>query len=287
MPSSYHERIYAFLRKHVLDGRQAYIVCSMVSENEELSDERKAVTEYTKTLQETVFPDLRVGCVHGRMKPKEKEAVMSAFAGGETDILVSTTVIEVGVDVPNAAVMVVENAERFGLSQLHQLRGRVGRGQHQSYCILISDNKNEETKQRLKVMTQTSDGFRIAEEDLRLRCPGDFFGERQHGLPGLRVADIGCDTQLLQEAKEAAEALLANDPQLQICCVLPLLVPPIISVLSALHKHILHIPCRKVRRLCRQYLGQTEGLSIPQSASLPAPFTQGGLYFISRSTAAR
>ncbi|MBQ2739501.1 MAG: ATP-dependent DNA helicase RecG [Oscillibacter sp.] len=215
VPSSYHERIYAFLRKHVLDGRQAYIVCSMVSENEELSDERKAVTEYTKTLQETVFPDLRVGCVHGRMKPKEKEAVMSAFAGGETDILVSTTVIEVGVDVPNAAVMVVENAERFGLSQLHQLRGRVGRGQHQSYCILISDNKNEETKQRLKVMTQTSDGFRIAEEDLRLRGPGDFFGERQHGLPGLRVADIGCDTQLLQEAKKAAEALLANDPQLQ------------------------------------------------------------------------
>ena len=142
---------------------------------------------------------------------------MTAFAAREADILVSTTVIEVGVDVPNAAVMVVENAERFGLSQLHQLRGRVGRGQHQSYCILISDNKNEETKQRLKVMTQTTDGFKIAEEDLRLRGPGDFFGQRQHGLPGLRVADIGCDTGLLQEAKEAAEALLARDPELQTC----------------------------------------------------------------------
>ena len=140
---------------------------------------------------------------------------MTAFAARETDILVSTTVIEVGVDVPNAAVMVVENAERFGLSQLHQLRGRVGRGEHQSYCILISDNKNEETKQRLKVMTQTTDGFKIAEEDLRLRGPGDFFGSRQHGLPGLRVADIGCDTALLQQAKEAAEGLLSRDPELK------------------------------------------------------------------------
>ena len=139
---------------------------------------------------------------------------MTSFAAHETDILVSTTVIEVGVDVPNAALMIVENAERFGLSQLHQLRGRVGRGKHQSYCILISDNKNEETRQRLKVMTKTSDGFKIAEEDLRLRGPGDFFGQRQHGLPGLRIADIGCDTQLLREAQQAAEALLKRDPGL-------------------------------------------------------------------------
>ena len=139
---------------------------------------------------------------------------MSAFAGRETDILVSTTVIEVGVDVPNAAVMVIENAERFGLSQLHQLRGRVGRGKHQSYCILVSDNKNEETRERLKVMTQTADGFKIAEEDLRLRGPGDFFGVRQHGLPGLKIADIGCDTKLLREAQEAAESLLERDPDL-------------------------------------------------------------------------
>ena len=186
----------------------------MVEENEELRDERKAVTEYAKKLQDEVFPDLKVAFVHGKMKPKEKDAVMTAFANHETDILVSTTVIEVGVDVPNAAVMVIENAERFGLSQLHQLRGRVGRGKHQSYCILISDNQNEETKQRLKVMTKTGDGFKIAEEDLRLRGPGDFFGERQHGLPGLKIADIGCDTQLLKEAQQAAQDLLERDPEL-------------------------------------------------------------------------
>ena len=215
VPGSYHQRIYQFIRKLVAEGRQAYIVCSMVEENDELPDERKAVTEYAKHLQEGIFPDLKVSYVHGKMKSKEKDAVMTAFARGEADILVSTTVIEVGVDVPNAAVMVVENAERFGLSQLHQLRGRVGRGQHQSYCILISDNQNEETRARLKVMTKTPDGFKIAEEDLRLRGPGDFFGQRQHGLPGLKVADIGCDTALLQEAKEAAEALLEKDPELK------------------------------------------------------------------------
>jgi len=217
VPGSYHPRIYNFIRKLVAEGRQAYIVCPMVEVNDELPDERKAVTEYSKQLQSEVFPDLKVAFVHGKMKPKEKEAVMETFAAQETDILVSTTVIEVGVDVPNAAVMVVENAERFGLSQLHQLRGRVGRGKHQSYCILISDNRNEETKQRLKVMTKTSDGFKIAEEDLRLRGPGDFFGQRQHGLPGLKIADIGCDTQLLKEAQLAAETLLEKDPELKTC----------------------------------------------------------------------
>ena len=215
--SSYHPRIYKFLRKLVEEGRQVYIVCPQVSESEEAGDDRKAVTEYAAQLEREVFPDLRIAAVHGKMKPREKEAVMSAFAARETDILVSTTVIEVGVDVPNAAVMVVENAERFGLSQLHQLRGRVGRGSWQSYCVLISDNRNEETRQRLKVMTRTCDGFQIAEEDLRLRGPGDFFGQRQHGLPGLRVADIGCDTQLLREAQGAAEALLARDPELKSC----------------------------------------------------------------------
>ena len=139
---------------------------------------------------------------------------MAAFAAGESDILVSTTVIEVGVDVPNANTMVVENADRFGLSQLHQLRGRVGRGRHRSYCILISDNRNEEARQRLKILTKTNDGFRLAEEDLRLRGPGDFFGVRQHGLPGLRVADLGCDAQLLQSAQKSAERLLSQDPEL-------------------------------------------------------------------------
>ncbi len=215
--SSYHPRIYKFLRKLVGEGRQVYIVCPAVSESEEGGDDRKAVTEYAAKLQDEVFPDLRVAYVHGKMRPKEKDAVMSAFAARETDILVSTTVIEVGVDVPNAAVMVVENAERFGLSQLHQLRGRVGRGEWQSYCVLISDNRSEETRRRLKVMTKTADGFKIAEEDLRLRGPGDFFGQRQHGLPGLRVADIGCDAQLLREAQAAADALLARDPELKTC----------------------------------------------------------------------
>lgn len=215
VPGSYHQRIYAFLRKLIAEGRQAYIVCPMVEQSDDTaSDDRKAVTAYAKKLQEEVFPDLKVAYVHGKMKPKEKEAVMAAFASRETDILVSTTVIEVGVDVPNAAVMVVENAERFGLSQLHQLRGRVGRGSWQSYCVLISDNRNEETRERLKVMTRTADGFKIAEEDLRLRGPGDFFGVRQHGLPGLKIADLGCDTKLLQEAQRSALDLLEADPEL-------------------------------------------------------------------------
>ena len=212
--SAYHPRLYAFIRKQVEAGRQVYIVCPMVEGSDGQPDERKSVTEYAKKLQETVFPDLQVAFVHGRMKPREKDAVMSAFAGGKADILVSTTVIEVGVDVPNASLMVVENAERFGLSQLHQLRGRVGRGTHQSYCVLVSDTRSEETRRRLKAMTRTTDGFQIAEEDLRLRGPGDFFGLRQHGLPGLRIADIGCDTQLLLEAQAAAEQLLEQDPQL-------------------------------------------------------------------------
>jgi ATP-dependent DNA helicase RecG len=218
VPGSYHQRLYAFIRKLVGEGRQAYIVCPMVSEGEdEASEERKAVTEYADMLRSGPLSDLRIGAVHGKMKPKEKDAVMAAFAGGETDVLVATTVIEVGVDVPNAVVMVIENAERFGLSQLHQLRGRVGRGEHRSYCVLVSDNHSEETRQRLQVMTRTADGFQIAEEDLRLRGPGDFFGQRQHGLPGLKVADLGCDTRLLQEAQAAAESLLAEDPELDSC----------------------------------------------------------------------
>jgi len=212
---AYHQRVYNFIRKEVAAGRQAYIICSMVEENGSVPDERKAVTEYAEMLRSRVFPDLAVACVHGRMKPREKDAVMADFASGETDILVSTTVVEVGVDVPNATVMVIEDADRFGLSQLHQLRGRVGRGEHKSYCILISDNRNEETRARLRVMTQTADGFRIAEEDLRLRGPGDFFGRRQHGLPALKVADLSCDMALLREAQGAAEELLRQDPELE------------------------------------------------------------------------
>ena len=214
VPSSYHERIYAFLRKLVAEGRQAYIVCPMVGENDELPDERKAVTEYAEKLRTEVFPDLTVAPIHGKMKAKEKDAVMRAFSDGEIDILVSTTVIEVGVDVPNAAVMLIENAECFGLSQLHQLRGRVGRGKHKSYCILVSDHPGDETRARLQVMTQTNNGFTIAEEDLKLRGPGDFFGSRQHGLPALRVADLTCDMELMDEAQSEAQQLLAADPTL-------------------------------------------------------------------------
>ncbi len=210
---AYRPRIYKFLAREIAAGRQAYMICSMVEENG--ADDRKAVTEYARVLQEQVFPQLRVACVHGRMKGREKEAVMAAFAGGEADILVSTTVVEVGVDVPNATVMVIEDADRFGLSQLHQLRGRVGRGKHKSYCVLITDNRSEETLARMRVMAQTGDGFRIAEEDLRLRGPGDFFGRRQHGLPALKVADLSWDMALLKEAQQAARTLLDRDPGLE------------------------------------------------------------------------
>ena len=212
--SSYRARIYAFIRRLVSEGRQAYVICPMVAENDELPDERKAVTAYAQKLQSEVFPELRVAPIHGKLKAKEKDAVMRAFAEGETDVLVSTTVVEVGVDVPNAAVMLIENAECFGLSQLHQLRGRVGRGAHKSYCILLSDSDNEDTRRRLAVMTKTNNGFTIAEEDLKLRGPGDFFGSRQHGLPTLHAADLSTDMELLHEARAAAERLLASDPTL-------------------------------------------------------------------------
>ena len=211
---SYRPRVQAFIRKLAAAGQQIFIVCPLVGEADQIPDERKAVTAYAKQLREQVFPDLRVAVLHGKMKPKEKEKVMAAFAAGESDILVSTTVVEVGVDVPNATCMVVENADRFGLSQLHQLRGRVGRGKAKSYCILLSDSQNEETRARLKVMTQTNDGFRISQEDLRLRGPGDFFGQRQHGLPAMKIADLSCDMRLLDEAQTAARQLMEKDPEL-------------------------------------------------------------------------
>ena len=211
---SYRPRVQAFIRKLAAAGQQIFIVCPLVGEADQIPDERKAVTAYARQLQEQVFPDLRVAVLHGKMKPREKEKVMAAFAAGESDILVSTTVVEVGVDVPNATCMVVENADRFGLSQLHQLRGRVGRGKAKSYCILLSDSQNEETRARLKVMTQTNDGFRISQEDLRLRGPGDFFGQRQHGLPAMKIADLSCDMRLLDEAQTAARQLMERDPEL-------------------------------------------------------------------------
>ena len=210
----YRQRLNAFIRKQVAEGHQVFIVCPLVGEDDHLPDERKAVTAYAQKLQNEVFPDLRVAVLHGRMKAKEKESVMAAFAAGDSDILVSTTVVEVGVDVPNANLMVVENAERFGLSQLHQLRGRVGRGSAKSWCVLLSDSDNEDTRRRLKVLTQTNDGFKISEEDLHLRGPGDFFGQRQHGLPTLKAADLSCDMRLLEEAQSAANDLLDGDPAL-------------------------------------------------------------------------
>ena len=211
---SYRQRLNGFIRRQAEEGHQVFIVCPLVAEDDQLPDERKAVTAYAAKLQQEVFPDLRIAVLHGRMKAREKEAVMAAFAAGESDILVSTTVVEVGVDVPNASLMVVENAERFGLSQLHQLRGRVGRGSAKSWCILLSDSDNEDTRRRLKVLTETNDGFKISEEDLKLRGPGDFFGQRQHGLPTLKAADLSCDMRLLDEAQTAARALLAQDPAL-------------------------------------------------------------------------
>ncbi|MDR1130999.1 MAG: ATP-dependent DNA helicase RecG [Oscillospiraceae bacterium] len=209
------ERIYGFIRKQVLAGRQVFIVCPAVDENEERPQELKNAVDYAAELQEKIFPELRVGCVHGRMKAAEKDKRMRAFADGQCDILVATTVIEVGVDVPNAALMVVENAERFGLGQLHQLRGRVGRGKYKSYCVLFSDSENAVSRARLKVMEQTNDGFKISEEDLRLRGPGDFFGSRQHGLPEMGLADLGMDMRVLSEAQDAANALLRSDPELR------------------------------------------------------------------------
>ena len=199
---SYRARINAFIRKHVSEGHQCFVVCPAVEENEDLGI--KAATVWAETLQKTVFPDLRIALLHGQMKGAEKEEAMASFARGEEDVMVATTVIEVGVDVPNATLMVIEDADRFGLSQLHQLRGRVGRGKAKSYCILTSHNKNPETLQRLKALCKTNDGFKIAEEDLSLRGPGDFFGSRQSGLPTFRVANLSYDLATLKEAQQAS-----------------------------------------------------------------------------------
>ena len=199
---SYRPRINAFIRKQVAEGHQCFVVCPAVEENEDLGI--KAATVWAETLQKTVFPDLRICLIHGQMKAAEKEEAMAAFARGEADVLVATTVIEVGVDVPNATLMVIEDADRFGLSQLHQLRGRVGRGGSKSYCILTSHNRNPDTLQRLKAFCKTTDGFKIAEEDLKMRGPGDFFGSRQSGLPTFRVASLSMDLQTLKDAQAAS-----------------------------------------------------------------------------------
>lgn len=206
---SYRPRINAFIRKQVAEGHQCFVVCPAVEENEELNI--KSAELWAQTLQQTVFPDLTVSLLHGQMKGTEKESAMAAFARGEADILVATTVIEVGVDVPNATLMVIEDADRFGLSQLHQLRGRVGRGSNKSFCILTSRNRNPETLHRLKAFCKTNDGFQIAEEDLRQRGPGDFFGSRQSGLPTFKVADLSIDLQTLKDAQAASVEWIRQD----------------------------------------------------------------------------
>ena len=209
--SAYHKRIYKFIRDAVDRGEQAYIVCSLVDEGE---SDLISAKEYADNLAKNEFVGYSLGLLHGKMKPSEKDKVMQSFADGETQILVSTTVVEVGVDVPNATVMLIENADRFGLSQLHQLRGRVGRGKNKSYCILVSDNKSDSSRERLQVMKYTSNGFDIADYDLKSRGPGDFFGKRQHGLPDLKIADMLEDTETLRQCRECALKMLESDPRL-------------------------------------------------------------------------
>lgn len=205
--------MYGFLDQQIAAGHQVYIVCPAIEENE-LDAGMQAVKQYYADTACALLPHRRIGLLHGKLKPKEKDEIMAKFKAGELDVLVSTTVIEVGVDVPNATVMVIENAERFGLSALHQLRGRVGRGAAQSCCILISDNENQSVRDRLHFLCRTSDGFEIAKYDLETRGPGDFFGEAQHGLPALQVANLVQDTRTLKVAQQEAKALLAADPNL-------------------------------------------------------------------------
>lgn len=213
--SRYHQRLYKFIRDAADRGEQAYIVCPAIEENEDSTD-LKSAEQYAKELSEGAFHGYNLGLLHGKMKPKEKENVMKAFSSGDVQILVATTVVEVGVDVPNATIMVIENAERFGLSQLHQLRGRIGRGSKKSFCVLVSDSKSENSRNRLAVMKNNSNGFKIADEDLKARGPGDFFGERQHGLPALKIADMLQDMETLHLAQQCAGEILAEDSNLDL-----------------------------------------------------------------------
>ena len=209
--TGYRKNAYNFIKKEVLNGRQAYVICPMVEESEMIEAEN--VLDYTKVLRENL-PGIRVEYLHGKMKPKEKNAIMEAFASGEIQVLVSTTVVEVGVNVPNATVMMIENAERFGLAQLHQLRGRVGRGKEQSYCIMVNASGDKGKNARLEVLNKSNDGFFIASEDLRLRGPGDIFGLRQSGDLEFKIADIYTDAVTLKQVSEDVDALLLEDENL-------------------------------------------------------------------------
>jgi len=207
------ERAYNFLRTRVLESQQAFIICPLIEESDRI--QAKAAVEEHRRLQEEVFPDLRLGLLHGRMTAVQKEAAMRQFYRGELDILVSTPVVEVGIDVPNATVMLIEGADRFGLAQLHQFRGRVGRGEQQSYCLLLADSPSDTGEQRLKIIESTQDGFKLADEDLGMRGPGEFFGTRQSGLPDLKVARLG-DVKVLEEARAVAKQIFEQDPDLEL-----------------------------------------------------------------------
>ena len=210
---SYRPKAYAFIHNQVASGRQCYVICPMVEDSEAVEAEN--VVDYTAMLKKEL-PDIRIEYLHGKMRPSLKNEVMERFAAHETDVLVSTTVIEVGVNVPNSTVMMVENSERFGLAQLHQLRGRVGRGEYQSYCIFVTGNKSEKIRKRLEILNKSNDGFKIAEEDLRLRGPGDFFGVRQSGDFDFGIADVFTDAKTLKEASDAAKDMLKKDPELKL-----------------------------------------------------------------------
>jgi ATP-dependent DNA helicase RecG len=205
------ERAYSFVRSQIEGGRQAFIICPLVEESEKV--EAKSAVEEHARLQKDVFPDLKLGLLHGRMKAEEKDEVMRQFRNRELHILVSTAVVEVGIDVPNATVMLVEGANRFGLAQLHQFRGRVGRGEHQSYCLLLADASTADAEARLRAISETNDGFELAEEDLKLRGPGEFFGTRQSGLPDIKLAKLS-DAGLLEMARKEAQSIFEYDPDL-------------------------------------------------------------------------
>ena len=207
------QRVDAFIRKQIEQGRQAYIVCPLVEENKEM--DLKSVEELYEKYQKEIFPEYRVTYIHGKMKPKEKDQIMLDFKNHKIDILISTTVIEVGVDVPNSNIMVIEDAQRFGLAALHQLRGRVGRGEYQSYCILKYEGKGENVRKRMEIMCKTNDGFVISEKDLELRGSGDFFGTMQHGLPEFKIANLFEDMDILKKAQRAAQNILLEDPKLE------------------------------------------------------------------------
>ena len=212
--TTYRPTAYNFIKKQIAEGRQCYVICPMVEESEHLEAEN--VLDYARNLQEELGQGIQIAHLHGKMKQSEKDDIMERFGRNEIQVLVSTTVIEVGINVPNATVMMVENAERFGLAQLHQLRGRVGRGQHQSYCIFMSSSKTKETKERLDILIKSNDGFYIASEDLKLRGPGDLFGIRQSGILDFKLGDVFQDAKVLKKASEAAEKLLIEDKNLEL-----------------------------------------------------------------------